>query len=84
MTDEELEAFMNVMAKATINVNLFEQLTDAISHALSKTATNDLVLLAGCQGMDYGAGIALNHLYKEHDKGSKQYNKRNKAVYSRK
>lgn len=62
VTDDELEVFMEVMNKNNIKVHLYDELKDAISYALSKTAKDDVVLLAGCQGMDYGAKIALEEL----------------------
>ncbi|ASK61945.1 UDP-N-acetylmuramyl peptide synthase [Virgibacillus phasianinus] len=65
VTDKELEVFLDVMEQANINVTVFDELPNAIHHALADTAKDDLVLLAGCQGMDYGAGIALGQLYKE-------------------
>lgn len=63
VTDEEVEAFVEVMQKENIKVEVYEELPDAIQLALSKTEKKDLVLLAGCQGMDYGAGIALDRVY---------------------
>lgn len=64
VTDEELRVFLEVMTHAGIKVDLYEELTDAIAQALSKAKEGDLVLLAGCQGMDYGAEIALQQLHK--------------------
>ncbi|MBZ2175867.1 UDP-N-acetylmuramoyl-L-alanyl-D-glutamate--2,6-diaminopimelate ligase [Schnuerera sp. xch1] len=63
VTDEELNAFIEVMDEAGIKVHLYDELSDAISYALSDVSQNDVVLLAGCQGMDYGAQIALENLY---------------------
>ncbi|ASN03948.1 Mur ligase family protein [Virgibacillus necropolis] len=65
VTDEEMEAFMDVMQNANIRVDVYDELPDAIHAALSVAKKKDLVLLAGCQGMDYGAGIALDHVYKD-------------------
>ncbi|GGA83094.1 Mur ligase family protein [Ornithinibacillus halotolerans] len=65
VTDEEVSAFQEVMDKAGIRVDLYNELPDAIHEALTHTTKGDLVLLAGCQGMDYGAGIALEALDKE-------------------
>ena len=62
VTDEELQAFQEVMDKAKIKVNLYDELPDSISHAISNAKTGDLILLAGCQGMDFGAEIALKQL----------------------
>ncbi len=64
VTQEEVEVFMEVMEKKGIEVHLYDELRDAISYGLSKVSHNDVMLLAGCQGMDYGAKIALEELYK--------------------
>lgn len=62
VTHEELEVFMKVMNEKGIKVHLYDELKDAISYGLSKASKDDIVLLAGCQGMDYGAKIALEEL----------------------
>lgn len=62
VTDEELEVFMEIMNDNGIKVHIYDELKDAISYTLSNTAKGDVVLLAGCQGMDYGAKIALEEL----------------------
>ncbi len=62
VTDEELQAFQEVMDEAKIKVNLYDELPDSICHAISNAKTGDLILLAGCQGMDFGAEIALKQL----------------------
>ncbi|NLY43135.1 MAG: UDP-N-acetylmuramoyl-L-alanyl-D-glutamate--2,6-diaminopimelate ligase [Clostridiaceae bacterium] len=62
--DEEIEAFQEVMRDAGIKVYLYEELPDAIAHALSTVEKGDVMLLAGCQGMDCGARIALEQLSK--------------------
>lgn len=64
VTDEEERVFLEVMSEAGIKVNLYEELPDAISHSLANVEPDDLILLAGCQGMDYGAEIALQQLSK--------------------
>lgn len=62
VTDEEVEAFVEVMKKGNIKVRLFDELADAIVEGISLAKENDLLLLAGCQGMDDGASIALEKL----------------------
>lgn len=64
VTQEEVEVFMEVMEEKGIKVHLFDELRDAIASGLSKAEQDDVVLLAGCQGMDYGAKIALEELHK--------------------
>lgn len=62
--DEEIEVFKEIMDEANIKVHLYDELPDAISHGLSKVSKEDILLLAGCQGMDYGAKIVLEEIYK--------------------
>lgn len=62
VSEEELAVFKEVMDEAGINVHLYEELPEAIEHSLGEVTNDDLVLLAGCQGMDYGAKIALEQL----------------------
>lgn len=62
VSDEELAVFKDVMDKAGIDVRLYEELPEAIEHGLNDVAEGDLVLLGGCQGMDYGAKLALEQL----------------------
>jgi len=64
VTDEELRVFQEMMKDAGIHVHLYKELDDAVRHALSEVGTDDVVLLAGCQGMDPGAKIALEQLNK--------------------
>ncbi len=65
VTAEELQVFLEVMGKAGIKVHLYDELTDAIAHSLALAQEGDLILLAGCQGMDYGAEIALRQLHQK-------------------
>lgn len=62
VTDDELKVFMDTMHAANITVTLFDELPDAIHLALSQVKKDDVLLLAGCQGMDYGCNIALNKI----------------------
>lgn len=59
VTAEELAVFMDVMNRANIAVKLFDELPDAISEGLDRVTSGDVLLLAGCQGMDFGGKIAL-------------------------
>lgn len=62
VTDDELNIFMETMKDANIRVHLYDDLPSAISHGLKNAKTDDVLLLAGCQGMDYGCNIAINQL----------------------
>ena len=57
--DKEVEVFLKVMEEAGIQVELYDELPDAILDGLKQAEQDDIVLLAGCQGMDYGAKVAL-------------------------
>lgn len=59
---EEEDVFLDVMDKANIKVDLYDSLEDAIKLALNDAGQGDIVMLAGCQGMDHGARIAVNIL----------------------
>lgn len=59
VTEEELEVFLEVMDKANIKVLLFDELPAALQHGIERAAKDDLVLIAGTQGMDSAAPIAL-------------------------
>lgn len=62
VTDEEVDVFMEVMKDAGLEVHLHDGLAEAIAEGLKKAEQDDLVLLAGCQGMDFGAEVALHQL----------------------
>ncbi|WP_079477676.1 Mur ligase family protein [Halobacillus salinus] len=64
VTEEEVEVFQEVMREAGIHVDFYKELDDAIEKGLSEVKADDVVLLAGCQGMDPGAKIALEQLNK--------------------
>jgi UDP-N-acetylmuramoyl-L-alanyl-D-glutamate--2,6-diaminopimelate ligase len=63
VSEEEEKVFTDIIKKAGIKLTLFDKLEDAINYTLKKTGNNDIVLLAGCQGMDKGAKIALDYIY---------------------
>ncbi len=62
VSEQELAVFQEVMEEAGIEVKLYEELPDAINQGLQEAKEGDLVLLGGCQGMDYGAKIALEQI----------------------
>ncbi|NBD27213.1 Mur ligase family protein [Paenibacillus glycinis] len=59
VSDEEVDVFLEVMNAAGIEVKLYAELPEAIGASLAQAKRGDLILLAGCQGMDPGAAIAL-------------------------
>lgn len=62
VADDEVEVFLQEMKKANIDVLLYDELPDAIHKSLTNALSGDLILFAGCQGMDDGSKIVLNQL----------------------
>lgn len=62
VTDEEEAVFRDIINGSKLKLELYENLSDAIGEALNRAKEDDVILLAGCQGMDYGASIALKKL----------------------
>ncbi len=64
VTPDEEKIFMDTMKKNEIAVTLYDELETATAHVLHLVEDEDLILLAGCQGMDFGANIILNQIAK--------------------
>ena len=60
---EELAVFQETMLEAGIKTVLYDELPDSIAGGLSRLQPGDVMLMAGCQGMDHGARIALEQIY---------------------
>lgn len=63
VVQEEIDLFSSIMAEAGIAVRLYDELPDAIADGLEKVGEDDVLMLAGCQGMDYGAKVALQQIH---------------------
>lgn len=72
VSDEERQVFEDSLHAAGINYTLIETLEGAIERGLSLVQPGDVLLLAGCQGMDFGAHLALKQLEKAHPEWDKQ------------
>lgn len=72
VSKEEEEVFKEVLDKSELNYIIYDSLEEAISAALSNVESRDLVLLAGCQGMDHGGRVALDYLYSKNSKLDKK------------
>lgn len=59
---EELAVFQEEMAKTEQEYSLTNTLAEAVEKGLAEAEKGDIILLAGCQGMDAGARIALQSL----------------------
>jgi UDP-N-acetylmuramoyl-L-alanyl-D-glutamate--2,6-diaminopimelate ligase len=64
VTDEELQVYKKVLYDNSLPTEIYLTLEEAISRGLSAAKTGDVVLLAGCQGMDYGATVCLKQIRK--------------------
>lgn len=62
VTNEEVEAFINVLNQHNIKFTIYDDLKDAIVKVLKEAKLNDIIILGGAQGMDLGAKIALEWL----------------------
>jgi UDP-N-acetylmuramoyl-L-alanyl-D-glutamate--2,6-diaminopimelate ligase len=62
VSEAELKTYKTVMEKADLETVIIETLPEAIGIGLSEIKPGDVLLLAGCQGMDYGAGICLEQI----------------------
>lgn len=63
VTQEELDIFSEIMDKGGIKMTLHDELPDAIAQGLSEVGKGDVMMLAGCQGMDFGAKVALDQIH---------------------
>ncbi len=66
VTPEELQVFSEEMKAAGIEAEIHRELPEAISAGLSGAQRGDVLLLLGCQGMDYGAGICLEMIHRRY------------------
>ncbi|NMA91827.1 MAG: UDP-N-acetylmuramyl-tripeptide synthetase [Firmicutes bacterium] len=66
VTAAERRAFFHVLEQAQIKIDHHEELPPAIAQGLTQTRPGDILLLAGCQGMDPGAKIALEAIHHRH------------------
>lgn len=62
VSEEEERVFREIINESGLRLHLFDSLEAAIKYSLKDIQSNDVVLLAGCQGMDYGGEIALNYI----------------------
>lgn len=62
VTPEEKAVFYEVVQQAGIQIEWYDKLADAVIRGIEQTKDGDILLLAGCQGMDSGAHIALHYL----------------------
>lgn len=57
---EEEKIFREVIGTTDLELKVFDTLKEAIGEVLMRVERDDIVLLAGCQGMDRGAKVAFD------------------------
>lgn len=62
VSEAEKEVFLEVMKENEIDVKIYDTLEDGINNIIENATKNDAILLAGCQGMDKGAGFAIQKI----------------------
>ncbi|WP_425538390.1 Mur ligase family protein [Microaceticoccus formicicus] len=72
VSEGEEAIFKEKMDVAKIPYELYQELTPAIDKVLDLVEEGDLILLAGCQGMDFGAKIALENISRRHPEKDKE------------
>lgn len=65
VTDEELNVFKSVLEKNNIKYKIYDNLEEAVYNSIDQVKDEDVLLLAGCQGMDKGAKFVKEKLLKE-------------------
>lgn len=66
VTEEEVSALKEVLDSEGIRLELYDEIKDVCSKGLDIAKEGDVILLAGCQGMDFGASIMLREIYERH------------------
>lgn len=66
VTESETKSALDAIKKKQVEVKLIGDLSEAINYGMKETTPEDVILLAGCQGMDHGAEIALEIINTKH------------------
>lgn len=72
VTEEEMTVFHEELEKSDLTVTVIEDLKSSIRYAIDKAEPGDVILLAGSQGMDHGARIALEYIYSQNPDKDKE------------
>ncbi|MGM0396627.1 MAG: Mur ligase family protein [Bacillota bacterium] len=62
---KEEEVFREVLDRAGLKYHIYDTLQEVLEEVFEKTVEDDIVLLAGCQGMDRGAKIAFDIIHRK-------------------
>lgn len=72
VTEEEMNVFHEELKKSDLTVTVMEDLKSSIEYAIDKADPGDVILLAGSQGMDYGARVALEYIFSQNPDKDKE------------
>ncbi len=72
VTPEEMAVYREVMKAAGVKTTIYEELPEALAAGLSRLQAGDVMLMAGCQGMDHGARLVLEQIYRKRPHLSKE------------
>ena len=67
VSDEERDIFLKIMKENNIKVHLFDTLKEAVETVIDIAKKDDVVMFAGCQGMDKAGRIGLNYILKKNN-----------------
>lgn len=62
VSNEERDIFLKIMNENNIKVHLFDTLKEAVETVIDLAQKDDVVMFAGCQGMDKAGRIGLNYI----------------------
>lgn len=65
VSDEEEQIFTEKMKEAGLSYQMVENLGEALAEMLGHLEEGDVLLLAGCQGMDYGAKLLFEEMVRK-------------------
>lgn len=69
---EEEQVLSKVLAEHQLELEIFDEIAEACRRALTDLEKGDVLLLAGCQGMDYGAEVFLEELCRKYPQQESQ------------
>lgn len=69
---EELELFIKIMKEHHIEIEVHEEIEEAIESSLNQVSPGDVILLGGAQSMDFGAPTILNKIHETHPELDKE------------
>ena len=67
VSDEERDIFLKIMKENNIKVHLFDTLKEAVETVIDIAQKDDVVMFAGCQGMDKAGRIGLNYILEKNN-----------------